>query len=497
MGRGNSYLKVNNSGGVINVGELLQLLNAACDSGFDHLQTGNRQQFFFPGPPDKVDRLASILKKDEFVFEIAADEHPNIMSSYVSQDLFNHSSWICEGVYQDIINSFDHTPSLKINIVDGQQSFVPFFTGNLNFISSLTVNYWYLEIRFPKTNVHYQWPLLVYTNDIGKLSRLLEDQINSNPGLYNGKEQINGEQLFQVIRSTGHFIMQAIQQELTLPQFVLPYYEGFNRIKDQYWLGLYNRDEKFSISFLKEACMLCISTRINQVYFTPWKSIVIKNIAIQDRIRWDNLLGQFRINVRHAANELNWQTEDMCREALELKQKIARHFDKEDLRTYGLCFTIKTRPKTGLFGSVIIRKQKEVSNGKRKSFSDKYELLYTEDFNPNSKDLILFRKDLNRDTLLPYLVSLCKYFYQVQFEKTSAIHSIFRQLVVPQEEARGSIRNYYLCPACHFIYDPESGYPGQQVPPGSNSSGLPPGYCCPTCEEPFTEFLKIQKNQVV
>lgn len=497
MGRGNPYIKINIKGGVINVGELLQLLTDAAEAGFEHIQTGNRQQIFFQGNPNQVERLAWILRKREVVFETGADEHPNILSSYVSQDLFNNPGWICEGVYQDIINSFDQRPRLKINIADGQQSFVPFFTGNLNFISSPTVNYWYLNIRFPKTNIHYQWPKLVYTGDIAQLSKQLEDLMYADPGSYYAQEQINGEKLYHEICSSRNFIMQSILHELALPSFVLPYYEGFNKARDQYWLGLYNRDEKFQISFLQEACLLCASTRINQLYLTPWKSIIIKNITTQNRNSWDNLLGKFRINVRHAANELNWQTEDICREALELKQRIARHFDKEDLRTYGLCFAIKTRPKTGLFGSVIIRKQKEVLKETRKTFSDKYELLYTQDFNPNSKDMVLFRKDLTRDTLLPYLVSLCKYYYQQQFERTAVIDRVFREALVIQEEARGFKKDIYQCTSCHYVYDPELGDPEQQIPAGQDLNDLPNDYCCPTCEEPLSGFLKIEKIPVV
>ncbi|TAG36411.1 MAG: hypothetical protein EAZ32_16955, partial [Cytophagia bacterium] len=40
------------------------------------------------------------------------------------------------GLDKDIFDGFDYQPKLKVNISDFQQSFTPFFTGNLNFIAS-------------------------------------------------------------------------------------------------------------------------------------------------------------------------------------------------------------------------------------------------------------------------------------------------------------------------------------------------------------------------
>ncbi|MFX8531478.1 hypothetical protein ABTM17_19275, partial [Acinetobacter baumannii] len=66
-------------------------------------------------------------------------------------------------------------------------------------------------------------------------------------------------------------------------------------------------------------------------------------------------MGKYRINIRHAANELNWQVEDETDEGLIIKRHIIRHFDKEDVRTYGLIFAVETLPSANMYGSVIIR----------------------------------------------------------------------------------------------------------------------------------------------
>jgi hypothetical protein len=72
--------------------------------------------------------------------------------------------------------------------------------------------------------------------------------------------------------------------------------------------------------FLK-GCVYALpaNTRRAVVHVTPWKSLLVKNIDHADRPAWGSLLNKHRLNVRHAANELNWQTEDQCPEGLALK----------------------------------------------------------------------------------------------------------------------------------------------------------------------------------
>jgi hypothetical protein len=94
-----------------------------------------------------------------------------------------------------------------------------------------------------------------------------------------------------------------------------------------------------------------------------------KNIDSAHRKLWDIVLGRFRINVRHAANELAWQVEDYTNKGLQLKGQIIRYFDKEDVRTYGLCFAVQTKPTSSMFGSVVIRKQQNKNRTALKRWS--------------------------------------------------------------------------------------------------------------------------------
>ncbi|MCZ0211435.1 hypothetical protein OZK63_39430, partial [Streptomyces sp. UMAF16] len=177
-------------------------------------------------------------------------------------------------------------------------------------IASKNIHFWYLYIRFPKTNIIYQWKDLIYTNEIPRLSKFIEKIIFENPELYYDNNLAYGDIIYEQVHSSISIISKPVEENPFLPEFKLPYYEGFNNYGTKSWLGLYQRNELFKVSFLKDICKLCLETKIGQLYTTPWKSLIIKNIDEKHRHLWSFILNRHRINVRHASNELNWQVED-------------------------------------------------------------------------------------------------------------------------------------------------------------------------------------------
>ncbi len=49
----------------------------------------------------------------------------------------------------------------------------------------------------------------------------------------------------------------------------------------------------------------------------------------------------------------------------------------------------------------------------------------------------------------------------------------------------------YECNVCGYIYDPEMGDPDNNVPGGTPFEKLPPGWVCPVCGAPKSEFTKL------
>lgn len=377
-------IRINFRGGIASPSELKSILLTTNEFKVYKVRFGLRQQMIFDLPRNYAKALQQKAKDLGFDFEIDSNTQPNIVSSYVAEEVFQTGNWLTEGIYKTIFDGFDYEPRLKINISDAQQSFSPLFSGHLNFVSSDTPNYWHLYIRLPKTNRVYPYKALIASTEIPQVSSKIEQLVlkPDNP------QEIDINSLLDKISPKN---TKPIEVPFILPAFSLPYYEGFNRYGDKSWLGIYRRNELFAVDFLLEICHLCEQTEIKEICLTPWKSIIIKEIQEESRNDWSNLLFKYNINVRHAANELNWQVEDDSEDALKLKLDLVKAFDEYDLRTFGICFGIKTRPKTEVYASIMVRRRRfKLLN--LIPFNYVYDISYTEDFNPNGRTKKYFYK---------------------------------------------------------------------------------------------------------
>lgn len=474
-------IKINLPGGFVSAGDLYEMLVIAENASASHVRFGNRQQLFFTIAADQLEDMEMDMLRAGIDYEVDADEFPNIISSYVCDTIFSQESWLREGVYKDVFDLFNYRPRLKINLIDRHQTFIPFFSGNFNFISSDVSNYWYLYIRFPKTSQFYCWPSLIYSDDIPLISKKAEELILANRLLFYDQPQVD-EQLFaNMLTASANLPLQAITGPLRLPDFYLPYYEGFNKYANRYWLGIYRRNELFGTDFLKEACNLCLKTRVGQFYTTPWKSILIKGIEQADRAQWGQILDKYRLNIRHASNELNWQIEDICEEGLELKKQLVRELEEADVRTYRLSFTIKTRPKTGLLGSIIIKLEET---------SGLYEIWHTIDFNPNTNECFNYKKRVNRNELSRQLINLCHEYYNLANYKSRQTHSVTDEA----EEHADHHHLLYQCKYCKTVYDETYGDELNNIPAGTGFEAVGDDYSCSVCESAKDSFELIEKR---
>jgi len=385
-------IKVNFKGGIIPPRDLYNILLAAGKCGILYVRFGLRQQLLLDVDIVALDSLTTELDILGMSYEVNKEEFPNIVSSYPAEEVFIINTWLTETIYKEIFETIRHRHRLKINISDTNQSFTPLLTGNINWVASPDeTNFWHLFIRFPKTNIVYEWQDVVHTKDLAAMSLLIEEAILQEQSKFYDNEAASGDELYEKIKNNS-LHTKAAKAPLPLPPFKLPYYEGLNRYQDKYWLGIYRRDELFSIKFLKEVCLLCVQTEVGQFCSTPWKTIIIKGIEEKNRKDWNALLDKYRINVRHAANELNFQVEDNNLQALKLKQQLVKHLNDDDTRTFGVCIGIKTRKKSEIFCSILVKRKSLFHIGKW-SFFHSYDILCAKDYNPNERTAFAFSSD--------------------------------------------------------------------------------------------------------
>ncbi|MGB3007941.1 MAG: rubredoxin [Chitinophagaceae bacterium] len=410
--------KINFKGGHIPPAELYNILLVARKAGLLYVRFGLRQQLYFDVDISELDFVSVELEKLGIRFEINEEQYPNIISSFPAKDIFIDNTWLKESLYKEILDTFSALHHLKINISDANQSFTPLLTGNINWVTaSEEPDFWHLIIRFPKTNIVYEWKDIVHSKDIAEMSLLIEETILHEAGKFYDNELASGDELFEIIKSS-QFTTKPASAPLALPPYKLPYYEGINPYNDKYWLGIYRRDELFSIEFLKEVCKLCINSESGVLCSTPWKTIIIKGILEKNRKDWNYLLDKYQINVRHAANELNFQVDDNSLEALKLKHHLVKYLNDDDTRSFGVCIGIKTKRKSEVFSSILVRRRPIIRIGKW-GFFYLYDILCAKDYNPNERTDFIFSKDNPKFVLAEQLRRSILSFYDFRNKKNT------------------------------------------------------------------------------
>jgi rubredoxin len=485
-----NIVTINFRGGIISPGILYEIMLAAQKAKLLNVRFGLRQQLLVDMEIYTVPEFTAELTRLGVQYEVDEGQFPNIISSYPAEDVFIRDTWLSEGVYKDILESIDYSPTVKVNICDSNQSFTPMLTGNINWVACpSSAHYWYLIIRFPKTNVIYEWNQLCYTNDICKITKAVEQLMVSNPDQFIDNPGADGDRLVALLNTEG-LIIKPAEQKAVLPLFNLPYYEGLNRYDNKYWLGIYRRDELFSVLFLKKLSKLCLDTRLGQLCCTSWKTIMIKGIEEKDKAAWNLLLEEFQINMRHAANELNFQVEDNSAEGLALKTYLVKHLSIDDTRTFGICIGIKTRKKSEIFSSILVRRRYVIDFLGIKLFKV-YDILCAKDFNPNERTEEIF-SSANPKAVLPEQLrrSVLKYYhYRAGLNKKETKTDL---LIKQLKEKKGDVFVYQCC-NCLSVYDPIAGDPENNIPAGTVFENLTAEYVCPLCDSGKENFKKIKK----
>lgn len=474
-----TLVKINIRGGILPSGELIQIIRIARECEVKNTQLGERQNIYFEVEKKHKKKLFHLLKESSLDYEINATQHPNIVSSYAAEDIFTNHPWISEGMYQDILNSFGHRPKLKINIADNTQALSPLFTGTLNFIPSTHLNFYYLYVNHESVGRKWCWSKLIYGNDIAALSLHLETALI-------GLDKMDIGLLLKSIEQQHKLITMELQEPLQVPRVRFPYYEGMNRFGDKIWLGIYRRNNDFSIGLLESIYKLCTETRIAQINILPWKSIMIKGIGENERIEWEKLLSEHGINSRHSSLELNWQTADLDKQATKIKNGLVKDFDQQDIRTYGLTFAIRTNRDFDTSSSIIVVKRRSIFNfwGIFK-FLTIYDILYAPDFNNHATEHNFFATNISWNGLSYYLQMLSQIFYKQLSEKKKIS-------IETAEEKTSTTRMIHQCQHCFTVYDKQIGEPQNKILAGTAFKDLPDRYECPLCENGKEDFKEIE-----
>ena len=465
-------------GGVISPGELKNIVNLCLEQGLKNISFGSRQDIIFPNGFKYTESENNAKLHIVYPNEQSGN---NIVSSYVSTDIFRNTPWLTGNKFLYVLEQFKEQPVLKVNITDPKQQLVPLFTGHINFIASEHEDYWYLYIRLPNWQHMEVYPVLIYSWDIAKIYYEIERLVS--------EESMGIEMIFNLVSENIDSNNRTIDKPLTIPFYPFPYYEGMNRLGiDQYWLGLYWRNNLYDLAFLKEMCDLCFDCKIGKICITPWKSFIVKGIPKDRKLDWEKFLGKNGINVRHSLLELNWHLPVATDWSLNLKTFLVRTLDQFDISTYGLTFGISDYNRDGhYFTSIVIEKNKLPKDLETIKIRDTYNVLYAKHFDPNTREYIVHTQDIDKLELPSILIELSKKY----FNELGNITSVENNPATAATKKEKQEHDIYQCSECLTIYNPEFGDIEQGIDKGILFKELPADYCCSLCEAPKSDFVLL------
>lgn len=465
-------------GGILSPSELKRIISYAKSLGLDAIHFGSRQDIIFP--EHKLNKEIEIQFPKLSTSMISDATYQNIVCSYVAADIFPSTPWLNGAAYLYILESFKHQPKLKINISDPKQQLSPLFSGHLNFITSPHEDYWYLNLKLPNWKKSVYYPVLVYSWDLSKIAKAIEDT-------YEDAEDV--DELFMLINNLIEINCRTIETELKVEFKPFPYYEGMNKMGiNQYWLGLYWRNNKYYLDFLNDFCDFCLDNRIGKICITPWKSFIVKGIPGESKLSLEKLLGKSGINIRHSLLELNWHLPVNDDEALALKKFIVGNFDQNDISTYGLTFAITNRGQNKIyFTSIVIEKNTLPNIVKDFNIRPTYNVLYSENFNPNTQKYLVYAQDVDKIELPGLLMELSKLY----FEKLGDIEDD-TDLNKFKKKEQNIEKEVYQCKECLTVYDAEFGDKKFNIKSGTLFEDVPIEYECPVCQASKNEFELVR-----
>lgn len=458
---------------------LNNILDVAEKAGNDAVFFGSRQDIIFYR--DKQSEATNLQDNSGNVLFFDREfPYQNVVSSYVCVDILPSTAWVHSGTYLNVLEQIEYKHTLRVNLVDPKQNLVPLFFGNLNFIASPTPNYWFLYLKKSGPEEAKQWPGLIFTDDIANAAVYLENKWKKTPKMV-------AEELISLQAPNFPFHTLESDQELRIPEGFFPYYEGLNKNENDetFWAGFYWRNNRYPITFLREICRLCIQTGLGKICITPWKTFLIKGISPEHKIFWEVLIGQFGINMRHSSFELNWHLPLLDEPAYALKKFIVSKFDKFDIRTFGISFTIQTKPME-LFTNVVIKIEGKLNLPAWIDIFRKYSIYYASDFNPNSSNYILFEQNVSKKDLPQKLNELTKRYYS---EISAPGRDAWIKLTKHKKTQSFVVQK---CKSCHTVYDQRYGDVLAGIKAGTPFERLPGQYTCPVCESPKSDFETVE-----
>lgn len=468
-------------GGLLAPTDLAKIAEVHDKLGGDHIQFTDRQEILIRVNENKTHLVASLASSLKFEISSIGGlfKLNNVVSSLVSKKIDESTYWVKQSSYLEILDNVIEAYTLKFNLTDLKQDFVYSFTGDVNFVASDEVNYWFLYLRNSLSGDQFLVPYMIYSEDVVAVMDFLEEHFSPiDPDFSEISEDI--------LAKFGLRTMPvSVEPQVNVAQF--NNYEGIHKYDEKYWLGIFMRDQRFSSFLLQSVAELCKAQMMGLIYVTPWKSLIIKEILSENLIDWKLFLASNQINNGHSEAELHWQINNFDEEAFQIKTFLRSEFSKKDMNINGAIFGVNIDQEYS-FAHILIQKVPVLKYMGRNEMST-YKVKYRDDFNPINAKFVTYKKLVLRSNLSKVIKEIMSMYHDKAYKEVA--NFIPRQIekIEPLKDSVQEKNELYRCKSCFTIYYPEYGDENLEV--GVPFDELSSSYCCSVCGESKSNFEMV------
>ncbi len=510
-------IRVFSEGGRLRTHDMLAMARSAMTIGLTHLRVDIRQSIHFCMANNQqiegaqVDALVSSLAA--LGFRVASEGAHNIVSSLPSVRLFPSSSWLDAGTYSVLLKQLYENGSadggvdvyiqpkqrmqLSVGLMDGAQDLIPILNSHLNFIASEREGYWQLWVQYGAwQDAPVLFPYLISSLSVAQISGVLSADLIAGADLADCAQRYATDTQWQLIE-----ISSPIQAPI---QSAIPRYEGFMAYENMHALGMVRADQMFELLAIEQMLKLMLQQGLDEIYLTPWGSLLIKGIHAGELKAWNRFLCRYHWGVGLPYVQLNWLM-DAAQDAqtslsslIALRDRLAHTLHEHGLRTWGMIFGIGhaaqfVRPTLWVqcHQAQPSRWPRWLNRWENRWYKPRYTLWRIQNGQYHSVVASVVETELH--DALPRAVQ--DYQLRIGLNQSNTIKNQIAPIVArahlkhaldPKDASRANIPT---CRYCATQYFEQLGEPMQSIAPNTPFSQLPDAFYCPVCEQGKQAFL--------
>lgn len=468
-----SHMILHTAGGRVPFSVMRRVAELAMVYGNGNVRFGSRQELILCAIPgasrDRVRRdLGTLLVEHH-------PKRPNIVTTRPVSGRADRTPWLGDGTYDAVLGSFLSPPAMPVSLSDPRQSYLPLYTGQINFLATNEPGFWQVAFHAKGQLRPIVLSQAVHSEGVPAATfviqqALLRDNALDLPELQRNLEECLGSLLREVASNPS-----AIHEDIRpITGFEL------DEKSDCYTLGIPVLGQALPGQFLVDLGLLARQESIGTAGITPWQSLIVHGIPLHARPEFERLLLRHRISINTGGWDSvcfnDWRSPHVARAGQDLITALNKKYPHPGELRIGLTEVGVIVPDT----SIVVRADLLPARWPARP-RPQFTVYAREKFERFNPMLIPTASGIGLERLADAVLDLVERYgagYLTSAPTPAAVLS-----------PRGGGLLVHQCMECQTEYSEQYGDPLGGIEAGTPFEELPSDWHCPTCGAAASNYI--------